>query len=621
MKIQIQYLIFFSFFCISCQVFAQKKYALVIGINNYYDRPGVLHRSVLRGCVNDATAIKGMLIQRFGFSEANILLLTNENASRKNVDAAFTTLLQKSNPGDAFVFYFSGHGVWMNNDGQSKAERALKMGMNQAIVLSDLYADNLGCLFRDANIKRAFNKFVDKKVIATGIFDCCFAGHLSQATGLDFHNPYLELTPQFSQRSIGFDDVFISFAFNNFFPEHLQHLDQRAFSGNEILDSALITTARAFNMKDSLAINDPSIVVRPSERPRSMFLSLSGTDEYQKGLEMKDAAGDYHGVFTKALLQVINDGRNDIPVKDLFSKIQALIKQKGFTQTPMRFQDPQRSSRNLIGLSAANFKPSVEAVFTRKTKNTYELSSGKSSGLAVGNVLSLNGNKKSAQLKVVAVEQNAATAELVAGKGLQIGKGARFVRTDNFTKSKPLIKLFLNLQPIAPTTFQKYMYEIIPLAQLKNYRSYSNWYMTEESRYIFLNNTGFTNKKLLEFYAEKYPDSTFFVFLPLPQKVLAPFRKLLLQNQNFDLVENPAKANFVLYLNYTPEDGGNYVFTWAPPLQNHSGVPMFYLNHYKIQQLPSNSKGITSLTSQLMEMTTVLAQQYTGAWLNDQKKK
>lgn len=104
-----------------------------------------------------------MLVKRFGFHENDIILLTDEAANRKNVENAFNTILTKTKKGDAFVFYFSGHGVWMDNVGQSKLDQNVKMGMNQAIVLSDLYADKLGCLFRDISFKRYFNKFVDKK--------------------------------------------------------------------------------------------------------------------------------------------------------------------------------------------------------------------------------------------------------------------------------------------------------------------------------------------------------------------------------------------------------------------------------------------------------------------------
>lgn len=148
-----------------------------------------------------------MLINRFGFKKEDIILLVNENATRKNLEQSIDKTLKKAKKGDAFFFYFSGHGVWMENLDQNEREKILKQGMNQAIVLSDLYAENLGCLFKDSDVKRMFNKFVDKKVIATGFFDCCYAGHITQSSLASLRNPYIYLRPEFDQKSMDLEDV------------------------------------------------------------------------------------------------------------------------------------------------------------------------------------------------------------------------------------------------------------------------------------------------------------------------------------------------------------------------------------------------------------------------------
>src|SRR5689334_9935716 len=83
---------------------AQNKYALLVGINNYYEKPGVLHPSSLHGCVNDALSIKALLENRFGFDATSIETLFDENATVKNVTDAMHRALQKCKPGDAFVF-------------------------------------------------------------------------------------------------------------------------------------------------------------------------------------------------------------------------------------------------------------------------------------------------------------------------------------------------------------------------------------------------------------------------------------------------------------------------------------------------------------------------------------
>lgn len=609
---------FLYFFLFPISVSAQKKYALLIGIDKYYSKPGVLHGSMLRGCVNDAAAIKGMLIKRFGFENADITMLTNEAAGRKNVDGAINAILQKVKAGDAFVFYFSGHGVWMDNNNQHPLEKKLKLGMNQALVLSDLYADNLGCLYRDASVKRMFNKFVDKKVVATGIFDCCFSGRISQVPEITVHNPYQFLSPDFPERSISFTEVLTAFEQNNDAAQLMQSEDKDVFVSNVFADS--IADARAFNLKDNLTISDPAFVVRPSERPGSMFLSLSGTNEYQKGMEMKDADGSYHGVFTKALLQTINENPSNISVQDLFNKIRILIKKKEFEQTPMHAQDPNRLSLNLIGISPSNFSNRIQAKYIAPSGNYYLLDAGKADGLALGNILSLNGNTNAVQLSVVALEPHIAKTQLVKGTASQIGKNGLFIRTDNFTKTAPLLKLYLHLQPVAAAVYKKNMDQtIIPLLQSGGYRNYFNWYATETSRYIFLNKTGFAANNHLLADVSRYP--SFFIFLPLPENVLKAFKQKLRLDQNYELVDDPSKAQLVLYLNYTNEESGGYVFSWAPPLLEQGGTPAFYSQYVKTSQLPVNSREIAALTNELYEMTSRLAQQYTGVWMNDHPKK
>ncbi|TXH20538.1 MAG: caspase family protein [Chitinophagaceae bacterium] len=393
MKNLLQFLLFFSVFLYSTPIFSQNKYALLIGINKYYSSPNVLHTKQLRGCVNDANAIKGMLIKRFGFPDNdNIILLTDKNANREMVENAIQTILLKVKPGDAFVFYFSGHGVWMNNINQNEFEQKLKMGMNQALVLSNLYAANLKCLFRDADVKQMFNKFVDKKVIATGIFDCCFSGHISQGQSIDFHNSYSYFLTHNSQRSFSFADIVENFKIIN---DSIAKFDNPKWDTilAQFIEDSIIHT-KAFNMGDSIAINDSRLITRPSERPHSNFLSLSGTDEYQKGEEMKDATGQYHGVFTKSLLDIIEKNPTDISVKDLFDKTKKLIVAKGFKQTPLRFQDPSRVSNNLIGMQSDQFNNNIECSVKSIQKNKIILDAGTIDGLKIGNVLSLKRNKK-----------------------------------------------------------------------------------------------------------------------------------------------------------------------------------------------------------------------------------
>lgn len=81
-----------------------RKLALLVGINNYSDSP-------LQGCVTDVTLQKQLLIHRFGFNPKDILLLTDEQATRQGILTAFEEhLIKQAKPGDVVVYHFSGHG-------------------------------------------------------------------------------------------------------------------------------------------------------------------------------------------------------------------------------------------------------------------------------------------------------------------------------------------------------------------------------------------------------------------------------------------------------------------------------------------------------------------------------
>ncbi|MEH2423762.1 MAG: caspase family protein [Nostoc sp.] len=82
-----------------------RKLALLIGINQYPKIPA------LSGCLTDVELQRELLIHRFGFQGSDILTLTEEQASREFIEAAFWDHLGKqAKPGDLVIFHFSGYG-------------------------------------------------------------------------------------------------------------------------------------------------------------------------------------------------------------------------------------------------------------------------------------------------------------------------------------------------------------------------------------------------------------------------------------------------------------------------------------------------------------------------------
>lgn len=91
----------------TAQVLAEpssRKLALLVGINQY-------HNASLNGCLTDVELQKELLIHRFGFHPSDILILTDQQATRSQVETAFIDhLIDQAKPTDVVVFHFSGFG-------------------------------------------------------------------------------------------------------------------------------------------------------------------------------------------------------------------------------------------------------------------------------------------------------------------------------------------------------------------------------------------------------------------------------------------------------------------------------------------------------------------------------
>ncbi|MCS7031023.1 MAG: caspase family protein [Gloeomargarita sp. SKYG116] len=90
-----------------------RKLALLVGINQY---PNATKTPSLSGCVTDVWLQRELLCGRFGFEPADVLTLTDAQATRDQIAQAFREHLhQQARPGDVVVVHFSGYG---SRDGQ-----------------------------------------------------------------------------------------------------------------------------------------------------------------------------------------------------------------------------------------------------------------------------------------------------------------------------------------------------------------------------------------------------------------------------------------------------------------------------------------------------------------------
>lgn len=83
----------------------RRKLAILVGINQYQQM------TALGGCVTDVAMQRELLIHRFGFSDRDILTLTDSQATRTAIETGFVEhLIKQARAGDVAVFHFSGYG-------------------------------------------------------------------------------------------------------------------------------------------------------------------------------------------------------------------------------------------------------------------------------------------------------------------------------------------------------------------------------------------------------------------------------------------------------------------------------------------------------------------------------
>ncbi len=124
-----------------------RKLALLVGINQYN------RSSALAGCLTDVELQRELLIHRFGFHPGDILTLTEQQATRQNLEAAFLThLTQQARAGDTVVCHFSGYGSTVATSLQDSQPSLVMVNEwsqeGEAPIVSDLLADTWVLLLR-----------------------------------------------------------------------------------------------------------------------------------------------------------------------------------------------------------------------------------------------------------------------------------------------------------------------------------------------------------------------------------------------------------------------------------------------------------------------------------------
>ncbi len=273
--------------------------ALLVGINDY---KGI---NDLRGCVNDVTNMRDVMKTYWGFTNADIRVLTNSRASKANILARLRWLVTGAKPGDFLVFHYSGHGSQIRDRNGDE----LSDGMDELICPWDMAWDT-GTYITDDDLHAIFAP-VPAGVLLEVFLDSCHSGTGLKA--IDFGRP-AELGPVNETRS-------------RFLPPPID-IACRSEGEEEILP-------RKNLMRSASAAKAAS----------KHHILWAGCKSNQTSADAF-IAGSFNGAFSYYFCKIIRETGNNISRSEVLRRLRSTLAHNGYDQIPQLETDAtNRSSR------------------------------------------------------------------------------------------------------------------------------------------------------------------------------------------------------------------------------------------------------------------------------------
>ncbi|GJN03533.1 hypothetical protein PR202_ga20988 [Eleusine coracana subsp. coracana] len=298
------------------QMTTQKRLATLVGCNYVGTE-----EPVLQGCINDALAMRDLLVTRFGFAPADVTVLTDDaddaavRPTGVNIRRTLADMVARAAPGDVLFFHFSGHGTLID-----PVKPYHQCGKGETIVPCD------SNLITDVDFRKLVNN-LPLGASFTMVSDSCHSGGLidkeKEQIGPSAGLPASSCTPPSSStrtsqaRFIPCDTL-------------VQHLSLTSGldTSHHIADHLL----KIFGTDASAKFhgNAPPPTTRPDE---GILLSGCQKDELSEDVE---AQGDTKagGAFTTAVLDVLAAHPAPLSNREVVTRVRAKLAEKGFEQHP-----------------------------------------------------------------------------------------------------------------------------------------------------------------------------------------------------------------------------------------------------------------------------------------------
>ncbi|ANE50619.1 caspase family protein [Flavisolibacter tropicus] len=265
-------------------------YALLVGIDQYRGDI-ILEEAVtfpaLRGCKNDVEKVKTYLQNDTSYN-LHVEVLTDAAASKEQVVQYFKRHLGKAKQEDVALFYYSGHGT------REKANRLWRSESDGTLECLACYFDEATqdkFLLADKELRHLIHEVYQNKPHIVTIFDCCHSGDITRngAINAAAFSSALERRVPYTFRERRWDDFIFS---------------------------EDITAAQMQQLEAS------------KSTPEGHHVQLSACESNESAMEV---GGE--GVFTKALLKVLDATNGQVTYQSLRSRVRQYLR-SNFEQKP-----------------------------------------------------------------------------------------------------------------------------------------------------------------------------------------------------------------------------------------------------------------------------------------------
>lgn len=353
---------------------AGESRALLVGCTRYDYLPPRLH---LDGPGNDVETFRALLLERFGFQKENMTVLSDKAGKRplrKNIVAAFESLIAKAGKGDRLFVFLAGHGSRQPAD-PDKDDRELD-GLDELFLPADArgWKDSRSAVenaITDDEIRAWLKALQAKECFIWVVIDACHSGTMTRA----FSGPEERL------RSIK--------------PEDLK------------VDLSGVQAQQRTRGAEPVAAHD-EFVAEPG------IVAMYAARDFEETPEIKLPKGDpdriWRGLFSYTLAQTLAQSTRGLSYRALVEEVALRYRAMGRFH-PVPVVEGARMNDRVLGMKEWPGQVTARIVSLDRMGKRVQLNVGQLHGYVKGSVFAVDtGEGISAHVKLVKVEAAASWA-------------------------------------------------------------------------------------------------------------------------------------------------------------------------------------------------------------------